>query len=74
MEAALAHAERQRMDGGSTYKRIMSYGGVLKSPSGDANKPVEIFRELKRLLLEGLLESKAETTENGTEITFKPTE
>ena len=40
----------------------------------DAYKDRKALRHLRFLEANGLLESKAETTENGTEIAFKPTE
>jgi len=40
----------------------------------DGNKDRKALRALRSLEGMGLLESKAETTENGTEIAFKPTE
>ena len=40
----------------------------------DSNKDRKALRTLRSLEGKGLLESKAETTDNGTEITFKPTE
>ena len=40
----------------------------------DGNKDRKALRALRSLEGIGLLESKAETTENGTEIAFKPTE
>ena len=40
----------------------------------DGNKDRKALRTLRSLEGMGLLESKAETTENGTEIAFKPTE
>ena len=40
-----------------------------------ADAPAEwVNNNLRSLEDKGLLESKADTTENGTEITFKPTE
>ena len=38
------------------------------------NKDRKALRTLRSLEGKGLLESEAETTENGTEIAFKPTE
>ena len=40
----------------------------------DGNKDRKALRTLRSLEGKGLLESKAETTDNGTEIAFKPTE
>ena len=40
----------------------------------DGKKDRKALRALRSLEGIGLLESKAETTENGTEIAFKPTE
>ena len=40
----------------------------------DCNKDRKALRTLRSLEGKGLLESKAETTDNGTEIAFKPTE
>ena len=41
---------------------------------GFKDKDRRALRYLRKLEENGLLESKADTTENGTEITFKPTE
>ena len=38
------------------------------------NNDYKTLRYLRSLEAKGLLESKADTTENGTEIAFKPTE
>ena len=40
----------------------------------DGSKDRKALRTLRSLEGKGLLESKAETTDNGTEIAFKPTE
>ena len=40
----------------------------------DSNKDRKALLTQRSLEGKGLLESKAETTDNGTEITFKPTE
>ena len=40
----------------------------------DGSKDRKALRTLRSLEGNGLLESKAETTDNGTEIAFKPTE
>ena len=52
--------------------------GVIEKCDGfntkDGNKDRKALRTLRSLEGKGLLESKAETTDNGTEIAFKPTE
>ena len=47
---------------------------VIKHCEGFKDKDRKALRYLRQLEGKGLLESKADTTENGTEITFKPTE
>jgi hypothetical protein len=53
VERALARAEKQGMDGCSTFERVMTHGGVLEHPTDTTgNLPIEIINVLKRLLLE----------------------
>ena len=47
---------------------------VVEQCDGFKDKDRKALRYLRSLEDKGLLESKADTTENGTEITFKPTE
>ena len=47
---------------------------VVQHCDGFKDKDRRALRYLRSLEDKGLLESKADTTENGTEITFKPTE
>ena len=47
---------------------------VVQHCDGFKDKDRRALRYLRKLEENGLLESKAETTENGTEITFRPTE
>ena len=48
--------------------------GVVQQCDAYKNKDRKALRHLRSLEGNGLLESKAETTENGTEIAFKLTE
>lgn len=47
---------------------------VIEHCEGFKDKDRKALRYLRQLEGKGLLESKTDTTENGTEITFKPTE
>ena len=47
---------------------------VVQHCDGFKDKDRRALRYLRKLEENGLLESKAETTETGTEISFKPTE
>ena len=47
---------------------------VVQQCDAYKDKDRKALRHLRSLEGKGLLESKAETTENGTEIAFKPTE
>ena len=55
------------------FKRT-TRGDVVQHCDGFKDKDRKALRYLRSLEAKELLESKAETTENGTEISFKPTE
>ena len=55
------------------FKRT-SRRDVVQHCDAYKDKDRKALRHLRSLEGNGLLESKAETTENGTEISFKPTE
>ena len=52
----------------------MTRKDVVRHCDGFKDKDRRALRYLRKLEGNGLLESKAETNETGTEITFKPTE
>ena len=56
----------------TTCRHVVEKCDAFKTKDG--NKDRKALRTLRSLEGKGLLESKAETTENGTEIAFKPTE
>ena len=58
---------------GGRYKRT-TRRDVVQHCDAYKDKDRKALRAMRSLEGKGLLESKAETTENGTEIAFKPTE
>ena len=56
----------------TTRKDVVQQCDAYKDKDG--NKDRKALRTLRSLEGKGLLESKAKTTDNGTEIAFKPTE